>query len=90
MVNHKIYHLNANEEILISLTSKLLTTIDGFTLEWNPNHLPFYQVEVNISIYLSIYDFKLQQLKSQLKPHHTLYIIIKFTFRGCYSISKKM
>ena len=33
MVNHKIYHLNANEEILISLTSKLLTTIDGFTLE---------------------------------------------------------
>ena len=33
MVSHKNYHLNANEDFFISLTSKLITYfIDGFTL----------------------------------------------------------
>ena len=33
MVSHIAYHLNVNEEIFISLTSKLITNfIDGFTL----------------------------------------------------------
>ena len=67
MVSHKNYHLNANEEYFISLTSKLITHfIDSFTSGWNPNQLLICQVEVNIYIYIYMKSWALKLICTQI------------------------
>jgi hypothetical protein len=48
MVSHTNYNLDANEDFVIFLTSKLIImcSIDGSLREWNPNQLLVYEGEV--------------------------------------------
>jgi hypothetical protein len=55
MINHKIYHLNVDEEFLISLPSKLITYfIDGFTLGMISQSIAYLPIG---SEYIYILDF---------------------------------
>ena len=47
MVSHKNYNLNANEDFVIFLTSKLITCFIGdFTLKMKSNQFFIYSMEV--------------------------------------------
>src|ERR1700738_2481662 len=51
IVSEKNYNLNANEDFVIFLTSKLITCfIDGFTLKMKSSQLLIYSMKVNIYI----------------------------------------
>ena len=51
IVSDKNYNLNANEDFVIFLTSKLNTCfIGGFTLKMKSSQLFIYSMEVNINI----------------------------------------
>src|ERR1700738_1030297 len=51
MVSHENYNLNANEDFVIPLTSKLITCfIGGFILKMKSNQLLIYSMKVNIYI----------------------------------------
>src|SRR5450631_1750901 len=51
IVRNKNYNLNANEDFVIFLTSKLITCfLGGFTLKMKSSQLLIYSMEVNIYI----------------------------------------